>query len=623
MPTPTATIFLPYSALDAVILRGARAAQPAASAVVPGTLYCVTDEGAPVERSNGTTWQVYSPTPGGSGTGTGDVVGPGVATDQAIALYDGTTGKLIQDSATTIPALTASIESSVTASVIPVDLATETTGTLPDARLSANVQLKPIAATDLPAHATRHQPGGADALAVDAAAATGSLRTLGTGAQQAAPGNDARFGAPTAPLAHHATHEPGGADALAALSAAILTSGTLPDARLSANVQMKPVALADLPASVATKPIAESDVTNLVSDLALKAPLASPALTGVPIAPTATAGTSTMQLATTAFVGAAVTSGTATPAAHHATHETGGSDAIVALSGAVITSGTVADARLSANVPLKNASNTFVNALQYLQDSPIIFVETAQPVDHRRIGVTISGQALHFQSMTDANGVVAAPLTLNRDGSATLPGVVAIGAVASGANPAGTGALRTGNGAGNGLYGRNAANTGDVLLIYVNPSNQVVLGESGVLVSNFAQTTPASWTPTFTPSAGSGLTSTNVGTYCRVGGLCFVDFQITVSALGSASSYVVLGGLPFASASPYSAYLPTAWAGLLGTGGAGVICGMNVEIGAGATQGYFRFTPQGGAVDSIDPALQVSQMTSTTILRGSGVYRVQ
>lgn len=39
------------------------------------------------------------------------------------------------------------------------------------------------------AHATSHQPGGSDALAVDAAAGVGSLRTLGTGATQAAPGS--------------------------------------------------------------------------------------------------------------------------------------------------------------------------------------------------------------------------------------------------------------------------------------------------------------------------------------------------------------------------------------------------------------------------------------------------
>jgi hypothetical protein len=43
------------------------------------------------------------------------------------------------------------------------------------------------------AHASTHQPGGSDAMAVDAAAATASLRTLGTGANQAAAGNDARL----------------------------------------------------------------------------------------------------------------------------------------------------------------------------------------------------------------------------------------------------------------------------------------------------------------------------------------------------------------------------------------------------------------------------------------------
>lgn len=49
-------------------------------------------------------------------------------------------------------------------------------------------------------------------------------------------------------------------------------------------------------------PIAESSVTNLVTDLGLKAPLANPTFTGVPAAPTATAGTNTTQIATTAFV---------------------------------------------------------------------------------------------------------------------------------------------------------------------------------------------------------------------------------------------------------------------------------------------------------------------------------
>lgn len=48
--------------------------------------------------------------------------------------------------------------------------------------------------------------------------------------------------------------------------------------------------------------IVESDVTNLTTDLSAKAPLASPALTGTPTAPTAASGTDTTQVATTAFV---------------------------------------------------------------------------------------------------------------------------------------------------------------------------------------------------------------------------------------------------------------------------------------------------------------------------------
>lgn len=54
--------------------------------------------------------------------------------------------------------------------------------------------------------------------------------------------------------------------------------------------------------------IAESQVTNLTTDLSNKAPLASPALTGTPTAPTAATGTDTTQIATTAFVNAEIES---------------------------------------------------------------------------------------------------------------------------------------------------------------------------------------------------------------------------------------------------------------------------------------------------------------------------
>ena len=39
---------------------------------------------------------------GGGGGGVGDVVGPAAATDNAIVRYDGTTGKLVQNSGITI-----------------------------------------------------------------------------------------------------------------------------------------------------------------------------------------------------------------------------------------------------------------------------------------------------------------------------------------------------------------------------------------------------------------------------------------------------------------------------------------------------------------------------------------
>jgi hypothetical protein len=54
----------------------------------------------------------------------------------------------------------------------------------------------------------------------DGTAATPSLRTLGTGAQQAAAGNDARLSDARAPTSHKATHEPGGSDAMTVDAAA-------------------------------------------------------------------------------------------------------------------------------------------------------------------------------------------------------------------------------------------------------------------------------------------------------------------------------------------------------------------------------------------------------------------
>jgi hypothetical protein len=78
-----------------------------------------------------------------------------------------------------------------------------------------------------------------------------------------------------------------------------------------------PTAHASTHASAGSDPItiSESQVTSLVSDLAAKAPLLSPTLTGTPAAPTAAVDTNTTQIATTAFVLAqASSSGDGTPA---------------------------------------------------------------------------------------------------------------------------------------------------------------------------------------------------------------------------------------------------------------------------------------------------------------------
>ena len=64
-------------------------------------------------------------------------------------------------------------------------------------------------------HASSHNAGGGDALAIDAAAAIGSLRTVGTGALQACAGNDSRLSDSRTPTGHASSHQNGGADEIA------------------------------------------------------------------------------------------------------------------------------------------------------------------------------------------------------------------------------------------------------------------------------------------------------------------------------------------------------------------------------------------------------------------------
>ncbi|WP_375568360.1 head decoration protein [Seohaeicola saemankumensis] len=75
----------------------------------------------------------------------------------------------------------------------------------------------------------------------------------------------------------------------------------LADAVPWAGITGKPSSFAPAPHAHVT-----ADITGLQAALDAKAGLASPSLTGIPTAPTATAGTNTAQLATTGFVAAAI-----------------------------------------------------------------------------------------------------------------------------------------------------------------------------------------------------------------------------------------------------------------------------------------------------------------------------
>lgn len=136
----------------------------------------------------------------------------------------------------------------------------------------------------------------------------GGASFAGVGTKVLTDTNPPTFGAvPAAALpAHAASHETGGSDALAHLSASILDSGTLPDARLSNTI-------------VAGGPTGDATHTPTVTYDA------HGRLTAV---------TSTLITGTV-------------PAGHHVSHETGGSDALTALSAAILTTGTLPDARLS------------------------------------------------------------------------------------------------------------------------------------------------------------------------------------------------------------------------------------------------------------------------------------
>jgi hypothetical protein len=151
------------------------------------------------------------------------------------------------------------------------------------------------------------------------------------------------------------------------VSASDITTGTLPHAQLPTLLS------GDIPNNAANTSgtagglsanIAESQVTNLVSDLAAKAPLASPAFTGTPTAPTASLGDDSTNIATTAFVENAVDNLVAGDIPNIAESQV--TNLVGDLAGKVATTVTVNGHALSSNVTI-SASDLTTGTLPHAQ----------------------------------------------------------------------------------------------------------------------------------------------------------------------------------------------------------------------------------------------------------------
>src|SRR5262245_689667 len=159
--------------LQDVVLRGLASGRPAASAVPVGTLYFSTDTSV-LERSSGSAWENYSAT-----AASGDVVGPSSAIDLDIAIFDGTTGKLLKDSGIIAGSLAPKASPAFTGVPTAPTAAPGTNTT----QLATTAFV--LAATTTPAaHHTTHEPGGSDVLQLSAASRLFGRGDSGAGALQ-------------------------------------------------------------------------------------------------------------------------------------------------------------------------------------------------------------------------------------------------------------------------------------------------------------------------------------------------------------------------------------------------------------------------------------------------------
>jgi hypothetical protein len=263
--------------------------------------------------------------PGSGGGGTGNVTGPASSVTNNIATYADSTGKVIKDSGTLISSL------ATVATVQPLDgdlsaiaalagtglvrrTATDTwtTGTLvanaelasmPMFTFKGNNTTGPAGPTnvDIAGLTTKGAPAGTDFLLVSDQAASGAWKKVAISTMPGASGGITD--APNDGLTY-------GRQNLGWIS--ISGSGASPS---SATPAMDGVGasgsslLYSRGDHVHPSDTSRAAVTYVDAQDALKANLASPVFSGTPTTPTASPGTNTLQIASTAFVAAAITAG--------------------------------------------------------------------------------------------------------------------------------------------------------------------------------------------------------------------------------------------------------------------------------------------------------------------------
>lgn len=222
--------------------------------------------------------------------------------------------------------------------------------------------------------------------------------------------------------------------------------------------------------------------------------------------------------------------------------DNGATWAALPLDGAIITVGTVVDARLSSNIPLKNGANTFTaNQLISKTRPEIQFLH--------------SGTAKAHVIQRIAN-VVDLTTNLSYDGANWNLDDISL-----------TGLLLEISSSGLSFYGATAGANPRTLtqLFGVDSIGQII---TNGLISFPATQNPSAganvlddyeegtWTPVLTPAAGSGITySQQAGTYVKIGKFVFCTMVLTVSALGTASGNVSITGLPFTCGAALGEYV--------------------------------------------------------------------